>query len=112
MALQAYQVLERRYRQTVPDIAPASEQRTSAVSLLRQFRVYGCIVASEKVARVIHPPARRATNARLTVPMCGPPCRGTNKRVQDMAVPMRPYGLPQHIGDFLTRTRLPHTVAQ
>jgi hypothetical protein len=54
IALQAYQVLERRYRQTVPEEAPASEQRMTAESLLRSFRVYGCIVTSEKVGRVIH----------------------------------------------------------
>jgi hypothetical protein len=53
IALQAYQVLERRYRQTVPEDAPSGEQRMTAESLLRHFRVYGCIVASEKVGRVI-----------------------------------------------------------
>jgi hypothetical protein len=53
IALQAYQVLERRYRQTVPEDAPSGEQRMTAESLLRYFRVYGCIVSSEKVGRVI-----------------------------------------------------------
>jgi len=52
--LQVYQVLERRYRQTVPEEAPASEQHMTAESLLRQFRVYGCIVTQEPVGRVIH----------------------------------------------------------
>jgi len=55
IALQAYQVLERRYRQTVPEDAPAGEQRMTAETLLRHFRVYGCIVATEKVGRVIQP---------------------------------------------------------
>jgi hypothetical protein len=54
IALQAYQVLERRYRQTVSEEAPASEKRMTAETLLHQFRVYGCIVTSEKVGRVIH----------------------------------------------------------
>jgi hypothetical protein len=54
IALQAYQVLERRYRQTVPENAPANEKRMTAETLLRQFRVYGCIVASEKIGRVVH----------------------------------------------------------
>ena len=54
IALQAYQVLERRYRQTVPEDAPVSEQRMTAEALLRQFRVYGCIVRTEKVGRVVH----------------------------------------------------------
>ena len=54
IALQAYQVLERRYRQTVTEDAPASEKRMTAESLLRQFRVYGCIITREPVGRVIH----------------------------------------------------------
>jgi transposase len=54
IALQAYQVLERRYRQTVLEDAPVSEQRMTAEALLRQFRVYGCIVRTEKVGRVVH----------------------------------------------------------
>jgi len=54
IALQAYQVLERRYRQTVPEDAPVTEQRMTAETLLRQFRVYGCIVRTEKVGRVVH----------------------------------------------------------
>jgi hypothetical protein len=65
IALQAYQVLERRYRQTVPKEAPASEQRMTAEALLRQFRVYGCIVTSEKVGRVIH--ATRMTSRQRQI---------------------------------------------
>jgi len=65
IALQAYQVLERRYRQTVPEEAPASEQRMTAESLLRSFRVYGCIVTSERVGRVIH--ATRLTSRQRQI---------------------------------------------
>jgi len=72
IALQAYQVLERRYRQTVPEEAPASEQRLTAETLLRQFRVYGCIVTSEKVGRVIHatrlPSRQRQILNQLSLP--------------------------------------------
>ena len=39
IALQAYQVLERRYRQTVAADAPVSEQRMTAETRLRHFRV-------------------------------------------------------------------------
>jgi hypothetical protein len=60
-----YQVLERRYRQTVPDDAPASEQRMTAETLLRQFRVYGCIVTSEQVGRVVH--ATRLTSRQRQI---------------------------------------------
>jgi transposase len=65
IALQTYQVLERRYRQTVPEDAPASEKRMTAETLLRQFRVYGCIVTSEKVGRVVH--ATRLTSRQRQI---------------------------------------------
>jgi hypothetical protein len=65
IALQAYQVLERRYRQTVPEEAPASEQRMTAEALLRQFRVYGCIVTPEPVGRVVH--ATRLTSRQRQI---------------------------------------------
>src|SRR5258707_10567784 len=72
IALQAYQVLERRYRQTVPEKAPASEQRMTPETLLRQFRVYGCIVTSEKVGRLIHatrlPSRQRQILNQLSLP--------------------------------------------
>jgi len=65
IALQIYQVLERRYRQTVPADAPTSEQRMTAEGLLRQFRVYGCVVTREKVGRVIH--ATRPTSRQRQI---------------------------------------------
>jgi hypothetical protein len=64
IALQAYQVLERRYRQTVPEEAPVGEQRMTAETLLRHFRVYGCIVRWENVGRVVHP-TRLTSRQRL-----------------------------------------------
>lgn len=39
MALQAHQLLERLYRQSLPTDAPSAEQRRTAESLLRDFRV-------------------------------------------------------------------------
>jgi hypothetical protein len=54
LALQAYQVLERRYRQTVAAEAPAREQRMTAEALLRQFRVYGLLVRRDRVGRVVY----------------------------------------------------------
>ena len=65
IALQAYQVLERRYRQTVPETAPASEKRLPAEALLRQFRVYGCIITVERVGRVVH--ATRLTSRQRQI---------------------------------------------
>src|SRR5262249_43596299 len=65
IALQVYQVLERRYRQTTTEKAPVSEQRMTAEALLRQFRVYGCILTWEKVGRVVH--ATRLTSRQRQI---------------------------------------------
>jgi hypothetical protein len=54
LALQAYQVLERRYRQTVAADAPVRERRMTAESLLRAFKGYGLLVRYAPVGRVIH----------------------------------------------------------
>ena len=75
--MQAHVVLERRYRQTVPKDAPASEQRMTAATLLRQFRVYGCIVTSEKVGRVVH--ATRLTSRQRQI-LTNCPFRHQHKR--------------------------------
>lgn len=53
IALQSHQLLERLYRQRVPNDAPLSEQRCTADSLLRDFKVYGVIVRRAAVGRVI-----------------------------------------------------------
>jgi transposase len=53
LALTAYQLLERLYRQSVPADAPAAEQRMTSESLLRQFRVYGLIVCVSAVGRMV-----------------------------------------------------------
>ena len=61
LALQAYQVLERRYRQTIAPEASVTEQRMTAEALLRQFQVDGLIVHRASVGRVVHatPPTSR-----------------------------------------------------
>lgn len=54
VALQAYQVLERLYRQNVaPDEAP-TEKRLTAERMLRIFQVYGLYVERTRVGRVVH----------------------------------------------------------
>lgn len=65
IALQVYQVLERRYRQTVAAKAPASERHMTAETLLRAFRVYGVIVRQEAVGRVVH--ATRLTSRQRQI---------------------------------------------
>lgn len=44
IALQAHQLLERLYRQRVPDYEPVAEQRCTAETLLRAFQVCGVVV--------------------------------------------------------------------
>ncbi len=54
LALTAYQLLERLYRQKVSADDPVTEQRMTTESLLRQFRVYGLIVRRSPVGRVVY----------------------------------------------------------
>jgi hypothetical protein len=63
VALQVYQVLERRYRQTVAAEAPVSERQMTAESLLRHFRVYGLVLRREAVGRVVQ--ATRLTQRQI-----------------------------------------------
>jgi hypothetical protein len=65
LALQAYQVLERRYRQTIAADAPVTEQRMTAEALLRQFQVDGLIVHTAPVGRVVH--ATRPTSRQRQI---------------------------------------------
>lgn len=55
LALQAYHVLERLYRQNVPDDAPRAQHHMTSEQLLRNFRVYGLLVQSSVCGQVIHP---------------------------------------------------------
>ena len=54
VALTAYQLLERLYRQSVAADAAPSEQRMTVESLLRQFRVYGLICRQQPIGRVVY----------------------------------------------------------
>jgi len=65
LALQVHQVLERRYRQTLPADAPIREQRMTAESLLREFRVYGLLIRREPVGRVVY--ATRLTSRQRRI---------------------------------------------
>jgi hypothetical protein len=53
LALTAYQLLERFYRQQVPAGATAAEQRLTAESLLRAFRGYGLLERRSRYGRVL-----------------------------------------------------------
>jgi hypothetical protein len=54
VALTAYQLLERLYRQRVAADAPPLELHRTAESLLRAFRGYGFIERTTRLGRVIH----------------------------------------------------------
>jgi len=54
IALQAYQVLERLYRQNVPKEEAQAEQRLTTERMLRIFQVYGLRVEQTTVGRVVH----------------------------------------------------------
>jgi transposase len=54
IALQVYQVLERRYRQSTAAAAPAQEKRRTAESLLRAFAGYGLLSRRVPVGRVVY----------------------------------------------------------
>ncbi|MBV8659804.1 MAG: IS1634 family transposase [Burkholderiales bacterium] len=55
IALQAYQILERLYRQQVAPDELASETRMTAERMLRTFGVYGLLVTRTALGRVVHP---------------------------------------------------------
>ncbi len=52
--MQAYQVLERLYRQKVQPDETQAEKRLTSESMLRIFGVYGLIVERTNLGRVIH----------------------------------------------------------
>ncbi len=54
VALQAYQVLERLYRQSVPAEEAQAEKRLTTERMLRIFQVYGLLVTHTAVGRVVH----------------------------------------------------------
>lgn len=54
IALQAYQMLERLYRNSVPSHAPVQEQRMTAEKILRVFEVHGVLTEETPLGRVVH----------------------------------------------------------
>ena len=54
VALTAYQLLERFYRQSVPAATDAAELHRTTESLVRLFRGYGLIERRSSLGRVVH----------------------------------------------------------
>jgi transposase len=65
IALTAYQLLERLYRQGVAVDAPRAEQRKTSESLVRAFRGYGLLVCHTRVGRVVY--ATRLTTVQRDI---------------------------------------------
>jgi transposase len=55
IALTAYHLIQRRYREAVPDDAPVAEKRLTTESILRAFRVCPLVKEATSVGCVIHP---------------------------------------------------------
>jgi hypothetical protein len=65
VALTAYQLLERFYRQSVPAGAATAEWHRTTESLLRLFRGYGLIERRTRLGRVVHATRLTAEQARV-----------------------------------------------
>ena len=65
VALTAYQLLERFYRQSVPADGDPSELHVTTGSLLRVFRGYGLIERSTRLGRVVHATRLTPEQARV-----------------------------------------------
>lgn len=65
IALQAYHMLERLYRQQLGDDAPPRQRRTTAETLLRTFAVYGLLVQRMRLGQVVY--ATRLTSKQREV---------------------------------------------
>lgn len=72
LALQANQILERSYRQALPDDAPSREQRMTAETLLRQFDIYGLLIERTPLGRVVYA-TRLTTRQRAILTRLGYP---------------------------------------
>ena len=65
LALTAYYVLQRLYRQAVPAEAPVAEQRPTTESLLREFQSYTLIVHHHPQGRIVQPTQLRSRQQQL-----------------------------------------------
>jgi transposase len=73
VALTAYQLLERFYRQSVPADAASAELHRTTESLLRLFGNYGLIERSSRLGRVVHATHLSPEQARVLQQLGFPP---------------------------------------
>ena len=55
IALMAYHLIQRRYRQHVAPDASGAEKRTTTETILRAFRTYSLRIEPHRCGRVVHP---------------------------------------------------------
>jgi Domain of unknown function (DUF4277) len=65
LALTAYHLLQRLYRQAVPADAPVSDKRTTTETILRAFRCCPLKISRSRLGRVVH--ATRLTSRQRTI---------------------------------------------
>jgi hypothetical protein len=73
VALTAYQLLERFYRQSLASDAVSSERHRTTESLLREFRGYGLVGRQTLVGRVVHATRLTRVQARILRQLGFPP---------------------------------------
>jgi hypothetical protein len=88
LALQAYQLLERTYRQHTPGTAPQAERRMTAEQLLRAFAVTGIIVEPTRIGQRLHP-TRLSLQQRQILDRLRYP---TPRQLLARSVPLAPTG--------------------
>ncbi len=88
VALTAYQLLERLYRQRVAEGATAAELRRTSESLLRAFRGYGLIERQAAVGRVVHATHLTAGQAQILRQLGFP----TPAQLLGQVLPPMPWG--------------------
>ena len=65
IALQAYFVLQRRYRQSLPKDATPKKRRTTAESLLKTFNNYSLLLEQNPVGMLVHPGRLNVTQREI-----------------------------------------------
>jgi hypothetical protein len=65
IALQAYFVLQRRYRQSLPEDATPKKQRTTGESLLKSFSNYSLLLEQNPAGTLVHPGRLNVTQREI-----------------------------------------------
>jgi hypothetical protein len=96
IALQAYQMLERLYRQSTPADAPREEKRMTSERLLRIFEVHGLLARRTPIGRITHPTPLSADQQRILTQLQLPtPGSLLRKRLPDAPQPYAAFAPPE-----------------